>query len=91
MAVNLKTEVIVYIILILIVLSLCVKIKLPEDNFNCEECSILFKTRRPTQEDYYWINVSMIEIYESYLNDSCPIIWDRVSGYIGGFDLENER
>jgi len=75
---------VISIILILILLSLNASFYLFNKTNSCEECVIKF---RQTKMSGMSLDKDMVysyypnELYNSILNNTCPITWDRVGGY----------
>lgn len=82
---NFKTEVLVSIIIILILVGLIYKLEIDSKQYHCEECVVKFKHQRvefANEDIIYKLNMSAIELHEGFIEDKCPIIWDRVNGFM---------
>ena len=75
-------EILIHIFIILIFLGLAGKIYFESYNYSCGNCAIVFKNTRPANGPTFSINVSPYTLYNGFVKDECPIIWDRVNGYM---------
>lgn len=81
-----KWLVVIHIILILLILALVIKIQIWEEKYDCEDCIVNFEHRRADfvgNASKIKIEMQLEELYESYLNGTCLITWDRTQGFMG--------
>ena len=77
-----KQLVIIHIILILILIGLMIKIKIQEKNYDCEKCIIKFRQYdKFASVENFVVKVPLVKLYQGYINNSCPIKWDK-TGYV---------
>jgi len=85
-----KNEIAVLVIcigIILILIGLTVKISLDSKKYDCNACSIEFKTitageRATGIQQKLPININLSELYYGYMQDKCYVTWDKNSGYM---------
>ena len=75
-------EIITISIVILIVIGMCFKLYFSSLSFSCDDCIISFKDRKPLESRFREQNISAKELYQGFINGTCPIYWDKVNGYI---------
>ena len=75
-------EKIIYIIIVLVLLTLDLAIPIYSKSLSCDQCIINYKSKRTTsesiQQDY---KLSIIDIYNDYLEGNCLIKFDKNMGY----------
>ena len=81
-----KKELAIKIFCIIIITFLCIVIYINDKYTNCDNCKIHFTS---TKQDYstafnkpyqdFYVNISIL--YESYLNKSCTVTWNKKDGY----------
>ena len=84
---NFKGDLILHLLIIIILIGLISYIKLDTEKYNCDECMVDIKWETTQSE---WINDSysyrmtfpINELYKSFIDDECLLIWDKVNGYI---------
>ena len=84
---NPRTELLIRIINLIIIFGLVVFIYLNGINLTCNKCEIQLTSERlfadtPKELRTTSVNVSMIDLFESVVNDSCVLKWDKQSGWI---------
>lgn len=75
---------IISIVLILILISLNISFFIFNNTNKCKDCKINFtqnKMSGTTLEHPRVYSYSPFELYDSLLNNTCPITWDRTGGY----------
>lgn len=79
-----RSEVLIYLFIALVCLSLTIYLLKRSDNYSCNQCSVEFKSRLPITNYETKINISIIELYDSYKEGNCLIKWDKNQGYYRG-------
>jgi len=79
---NRKIEITILILLVLLVLGISLKVCINSRSYDCERCQIIFSHKMPIEEEYREFNYSIIKLYEGYLEDQCPVFWDKANGYM---------
>ena len=82
--IGIRNELIVYLFVALVCLSLTYYLINKSNNYSCNQCSIEFKSRLPISNFENIINISISKLYDSYENGSCLIKWDKNQGYYRG-------
>lgn len=85
MEVNYKFKIIMALVVLGVCWYLIYTIYNHSKDLTCNQCVVKF-----TQTEAYGMklkapkefNVSMMELYEGYLNEQCKVAWDNVNGYI---------
>ena len=77
---NLKT---IKIVLLILLITLNLSIFIFNKNSGCGQCTIHFEQTQTSGVQHEKITYSYHpqELYESLLNNSCVITWERVGGY----------
>lgn len=79
-----RTELLVYLFIIIICLSLTFYLIHKSNNYSCNQCSVEFKSRLPITNYEKTFNISINELYDSYKEGNCLIKWDKNQGYYRG-------
>ena len=70
------------IIIILLMIGLISYIWIGSIGLSCDKCQITFSNKQAGVYNSFDINYSMKELYNETKNKECPIIWNRVQGYV---------
>ena len=77
-----KTTIILSILVIILCLGLSVKMIIESRQYSCDKCEVHFKSKLFMGDYYSTVNKSIIDLYQSYINENCLVSWDRTQGYI---------
>ncbi len=74
----------IHMILIIILIGLAIKITEKEDSYSCDKCEIEFTKWQSygPDETKLTVAVPLQRLYQSYLENECPIKWDKANSYI---------
>jgi len=81
-----KTELLIRIINLIIVLGLCLTIYLNGRSLSCDKCELELRTNKPAWKSSSYTQekttVKIIDLYDSIKEDHCVLKWDKNSGWI---------
>ncbi len=81
---NFKLHLAIHIFIILILIGLCFRIYATSLDKDCNKCVIEFKSNRPDfglVKFVHNINVTSEELIVGYINNECPVFWDKNEGF----------
>ena len=84
-----KRLIFIHMILILVLIGLTIKITMQEDKYSCDKCEIKFtkwQSYGPDETKLIAL-VPLQRLYRSYLEDECPVEWDKANSYIFAEDF----
>jgi hypothetical protein len=80
---NEKTELIIKIISVLILIALNIAVYINGINLSCDKCQIRFNYEYLEENKFFYANIS--SLYEGYINNECYVEADEM-----GFTMKND-